>query len=84
MERNNRVSITQLTEEEGRKMVYFNEGEDCKIPAKTPHYIVNQCKRIVGAVIGMNHRPETRIYDYGIIYRRHSEETVIAYYDILK
>jgi len=82
MGNNNRVSITQLTEEEGRNRVNFEAGIDCKIPAGTPHYIINQCRRIVGAVVGMNHRPETRIYDYGIIYRRHSEEVVIAYYDI--
>jgi hypothetical protein len=81
MGNNNRVSITQLTEEEGRNRVDFREGKDCKIPARTPHYIINQCKRVVGVVVGMNHRPETRIYDYDIIYRRISEETVIAYYD---
>jgi len=81
MGNNNRVSITQLTEEEGRKRVDFEAGIDYKIPAGTPHYIVNQCKRIVGAVVGMDHGPETRIYNYDIIYRRISEETVIAYYD---
>ena len=59
-------SINTLTEYEARSFQNFRVGESYSVPARTPHFIVNQGRRVAGIVIGKNSRPETRVYDYDV------------------